>query len=785
VAFKLLELFAELTVRDGKFTAAMGRVQVRAQRMAATLDSMAQNARRVFLVSAGAVSASMLAFTTFEKSMAKVLALSGATANEFKHLTAVARTMGLTTVFTAKQAAEAMAMFALQGFKAREIIEALPATLNLAAAADLSMAHAATITAGVMRGMKLEAKDLGRVVDNLARAAANSATTLPDLGEALRALGPVAAATGVQIEEVMAAIRGLANVMIRGAVAGTAMRNILIRLQAQPSDVAKELRRLNIVVDDGTGKMKGFADIVEEINTKMEHYTAIQRNAAASQIAGLRATAAFNALLDLGADRLREWTKEQEEAAGSASRMTEIRLDTVFGDWKLLYSAITDLAITMGQRLAPAIRAIFIAGQQTAISIKDMSKTTHDWTIGIIASTAAISGLILVSNGLIVVLAKIRIAMIAALHTPVILAAAALAAVILAYTQFRDKISGVTFPLEMPSTIKDTTRELKSVRREIEETQEKLDELRDAVQNEPGTLVPWLDARDVVSLTDKLDALLKRMVALEKHREKQAEAPGKTKAALEKEDAERRKQIGASLDELERKARHDRLSESEKRLKIIRDEMRERLAEVESALWREAVTYRRAARAIVQIMLARAKKESEIWKERREEQRLRDREQQAANDAAEERTKQVAKLNEKIARVHSQSTSSALVHSLRQLKKWFEEIRAAAKKLDTVPVGLAKAYAAAGKKIFKDFIKPLRKRIESIRDSFMGISRMSLSGLSAAIQAGADGKAHREIALLEEQIRQARQSFTIFQRNDKRMLRIMNAVEKDKPVVGP
>ena len=258
MAFKLLELFTELTVKDGKLIAAMNGVVQRAKKVASAVERMAAHARRAFLVMAGAISASVLAFSSFERSMAKVKALSGATRIEFARLTAVSRQMGLTTVFTAKQAAEAMASFALQGFKTKQIIEAMPATLNLAAAADLGMAHAATITAGVMRGMRLDTSQLVRVVDNLAFAAANSATTLPDLGEALRALGPVAAATGVRIEEVMASIRGLANVMIRGAVAGTAMRNILIRLQAQPTDVKKELDRLGVVVDDGTGKMKSF-----------------------------------------------------------------------------------------------------------------------------------------------------------------------------------------------------------------------------------------------------------------------------------------------------------------------------------------------------------------------------------------------------------------------------------------------------------------------------------------------------------------------------------------------
>ena len=60
-------------------------------------------------------------FKEIEQGMANVKAISGATGEEFEELSATAKRLGETTMFSAAQAAEAMENLAMAGWKSKEI----------------------------------------------------------------------------------------------------------------------------------------------------------------------------------------------------------------------------------------------------------------------------------------------------------------------------------------------------------------------------------------------------------------------------------------------------------------------------------------------------------------------------------------------------------------------------------------------------------------------------------------------------------------------------------------
>ena len=75
-----------------------------------------------------------------------------------------------------------------------------------------------------MRIFGIEASQMSDVADVLTVTANSSAQTLIDLFEALKMGGPQAAAAGESIRETSAAIAVLANMGIKGSLAGTALR---------------------------------------------------------------------------------------------------------------------------------------------------------------------------------------------------------------------------------------------------------------------------------------------------------------------------------------------------------------------------------------------------------------------------------------------------------------------------------------------------------------------------------------------------------------------------------
>lgn len=400
-------LTIDLILQAERFNRSMTRVTKTMNRVRDVAQSVAVHARRMFLAASAAAGAATFVFASFEKEMSRVKALSGATAKEFDNLSESARKLGKTTQFSANQAAQAMSAFALQGFKTNEIIGSMPATLSLAAAGQLSMGQAASITAGVMRGMKLDIQDLTRVVDVLAKAATSSATDVPMLGEAMRALGPVAKTTGVSLEETVAVIRAFSDVMIQGSSAGVALRNILLRLQKQPTEVAKHLKALNITVADSSGKMKKVATLVDEFSAALENKTQVTRNAIIADVAGLRAAAAFSEILALGGDRIRQYTRELEGAAGTADRIARIQMDNLAGSFRLLTSAVQEFAIKLGSVMEPALRSFLELMTSIMTEMNKWGDTTTTLIVAMGAGTIAVTGFLAVLPSLILVLSQI------------------------------------------------------------------------------------------------------------------------------------------------------------------------------------------------------------------------------------------------------------------------------------------------------------------------------------------------------------------------------------------
>lgn len=301
-------------------------------------------------------------FAEFEQRMARVQAVTGVTNRVFRSLWNEAKRLGATTAFSANQAAEAMGNFAVAGFKSHEIIKAMEPTLNLAAAGQLDMATASDIVAKTMKGMQLEADELTRAVDVMANAFTTANTDLPMLGEAFKQVGPIGTAAGASIEQITASIMAMSDAGIQGGAAGTALRNLFLRIQSQPREVAKVFEKLGIEIADSGGNMKSMSVIIDELNAKMASYTPVQRNAMLMAIAGTRASAALNTLMAEGGAALRDRESDLKRE-GTAAQIAARQMDTFKGSWTVLMSALEGAAIDLGETLAPSFRAIVVALQ--------------------------------------------------------------------------------------------------------------------------------------------------------------------------------------------------------------------------------------------------------------------------------------------------------------------------------------------------------------------------------------------------------------------------------------
>jgi TP901 family phage tail tape measure protein len=374
----------------------------------------------------GIGTAAVLAGADFEKSMNKVRAVSGVTGKDFDSLKEQAKELGRTTQFSASQAADGMTFLAMAGFKTNEILTALPATLNLAAAGELELAEAADIASNVLGGFRLSAGETNRVVDVMAQVARNANTSVRDMGTAMSYVGPVASAAGISIETTAAFIGRLGDAGIQSSRAGTTLVGIIGKLANQTPKAAKRLKELGIVTHDSAGNMKPLDDIVQQLGNSS--ITAGDYLA----IFGQRAGPGMAALVGMGTEGLANLTTKAHEAGGAAQEMAEVQLEGLRGQMVKLKSAFEGLLIAIAEsglldRVTDFFTRLTEKVSELVQRVDAMSPRTKNMILLFAGLAAALGPVLMIVGKLLVVIGTvIKIAgVLVAAFNPVTLAVAA------------------------------------------------------------------------------------------------------------------------------------------------------------------------------------------------------------------------------------------------------------------------------------------------------------------------------------------------------------------------
>jgi TP901 family phage tail tape measure protein len=347
-------------------------------------------------IGAGLVSSVRVAMD-FEKSMSAVAAKTQAGQEDMAKLTDLAKDLGRSTQFSAREVAEGMDFLAMAGFEVNDMLTAMPGLLNLAAAGNLDLASAADIVSNILGGMNMEASETGRVADVLAKAATSSNVSVGMLGETFKFVAPVAAQAGAGLEDVAAAAGLLGDAGIQGSEAGTGLRSVLLRLAAPPTEAAKALERLGVSTKDASGNMRPFGEILADVDHSMKDLNLGSAEQIEIQNALFGKTAiASGAILQQAAanGELSAKTKELMESQGAAAAMAEIMNDNLAGAFKRLQSAIEGFQIQLVSGTNPALQS-FVDFAANAINVlTDMMERFPLVTGAVVALAAAFVALV-------------------------------------------------------------------------------------------------------------------------------------------------------------------------------------------------------------------------------------------------------------------------------------------------------------------------------------------------------------------------------------------------------
>ena len=199
----------------------------------------------------------------FENAMARVRAVTNASTMEMKTMRNEAERLGATTRYTATEAAGALENLTRNGMTAAQATRSLSGVLQLAQANSIGLAEAADMVTNTMNMFGLSVNDVSRINDTLSSTAANSATDVSLLYEALVNAAPVAKTLGFSLEETSSAIGALAQKGVKGADAGTQLRMALVKLS--DPNITKKLRDHGVAIDEETMKSDGLLGTINKL----------------------------------------------------------------------------------------------------------------------------------------------------------------------------------------------------------------------------------------------------------------------------------------------------------------------------------------------------------------------------------------------------------------------------------------------------------------------------------------------------------------------------------------
>lgn len=395
----------------------------------------------------------------FEQAMANAASVSGATAEEFEKMKQVAREMGATTAFSAKEAGDAMYYMASAGWKANQMAEAIQPTLDLAAATQSDLAFTTDTVIATLNQFGMESKDTSKVTNVFAAAIGNSQATLEKLSYSMRYVGPVANSLGYSLEETTAALMGLYNAGFKGEQAGTVLRGALSRLMNPSKEAMEAISSLGLTFDQVNPATNSLADIIGILAQKgIDTATAVQ-------LFGQEAGPGMMALINQGKDALIGY-QDAITGTNAAGEMAKKQLDTLKGRFKILWSQISEVAIQIGDILIPIISDLVTNYIQPAVQwFSNLSDSVKKKILVVGLLVAAIGPLLLIIGQVISVVSALA-GVFSFLASPIGLIVAAIVALAAVFIylwntseEFRNAVLAIweeikTFGLELWNQLK-------------------------------------------------------------------------------------------------------------------------------------------------------------------------------------------------------------------------------------------------------------------------------------------------------------------------------------------
>lgn len=284
----------------------------------------------------------------YEQAMADLVAITGIAGKELEEIGRVARKTGEESGLGATGAVNAFTLLASQiqidKIGLQGLMTLQKETITLAQAAGMDMVDAATAMAATINQFGLEATEANRVINVLAAGSKYGAAEISDLAQSFKVTGSTAAAAGLSVEQTAGALEVLSQSNLKGAEAGTALRNILLKMQT-------------VLGIDFT--KNGLDDALAALQPKLDDVTYLAKLFGAENIAAAQ-------YLITNAQAVGELTK-QVTGTNVAQEQAAIRTDTAAEAYKRLQAKMDDVKISIFEATGALAPYIAVTGDALPI----------------------------------------------------------------------------------------------------------------------------------------------------------------------------------------------------------------------------------------------------------------------------------------------------------------------------------------------------------------------------------------------------------------------------------
>jgi len=454
-AIRAGKAFVEIFADDAKLVRGLRGAQNRLRRFGQSASALGRTMMASSAVVAAPMAFALRTFMGFDDAMLRVRAVTSATADEFAALREQVKLLGRTTSFKAVEVAGAQENLGRAGFTVDEILASTAAVLNLARATGTDLPQAAEIAADTLRQFGMDASEMTRVADVMVASANNSAQTLEQLGESMSYAAPIAHEFGLNIEAVSKSLGVLANMGIKGSMAGTSLRRVMTSLADK--GVRDNLRAIGVETENADRSFRDLGDIMIDIGRAMANMPAPDRLAFAKDLFDIRG---MGAALKLMKAEFPELADAIDNAAGAAERAAKLMDSGLGGAFRRMTSALEGIQIAFGEALNPQFlqdgEMLFPRLNRALDTVTGLTGKLIEWmeanrevvrTIAIVTMSVFGLGAVLLASGLAIQFAAFAfgglatataaagavlggvLALLAAIATPVgMVAAAAIAA---------------------------------------------------------------------------------------------------------------------------------------------------------------------------------------------------------------------------------------------------------------------------------------------------------------------------------------------------------------------